>query len=123
MVLHGQKAKPNNTGKWSLKKESGISLDGVWAVSEKWKMEPNGIEVRLGFSQDHFTPDQAASLVLLKVKMPQDSHLAITPALGKHRDLVLVIHIRSSYLSPSLSWSPLPQWWPECGHHTSREAG
>ena len=31
---------------------------------EKWKMEPNGIEVRLGFSQDHFTPDQADSLVL-----------------------------------------------------------
>ena len=30
------------------------------------------------------------------------------------------IHIRSSYLSPRLSWNPLPQWWPECGHHTSR---
>lgn len=33
-----KKSKPNNTGKWSLKKESGISLDGIWAVlkSGRW---------------------------------------------------------------------------------------
>ena len=72
-VLHGHKRQTKQNlesilvfGKLSLKRDSGISLDGIWAVlkSGRWRQKTNGIEVRLGFSPGHFPPDQAASLIL-----------------------------------------------------------
>ena len=65
-VLHGQKKTNQTILESGHSKESGISLDGIWAVlkSGRWRQEPNGIEARRGFSPDYFTPDQAASLVL-----------------------------------------------------------
>ena len=87
-VLHGQKKQTKQNlesilvfGKWSLKRDSGISLDGIWTVlkSGRWRQETNGIGVRLGFSPGHFTPDQAASLILWRSK-----HLK-TAALQSHQ--------------------------------------
>lgn len=121
-VLHGQKkTKPNNTGKWSLKREWNF-FGWYLGCFEKWKMEArtkwHRSETRIFSRLFHSRP--SSFFGSLKVKAPQDKPPCSHTSFSMHRDLVLVIHIRSSYLSPSLSWSPLPQWWPECGHHTSR---
>lgn len=116
-----KKNKPNNTGKWSLKREWNF-FGWYLGCFEKWKMEArtkwHRSETRIFSRLFHSRP--SSFFGSLKVKAPQDKPPCSHTSFSMHRDLVLVIHIRSSYLSPSLSWSPLPQWWPECGHHTSR---